>query len=112
MSGTYAIALGPDGALWFTNVYVTPSIGRITTTVTPTILSVSPRSGAVGATVIITGRNLMGASGIAFHGVPAIMVSNSSTKIVTTVPVGATSGHITVTTSAGTATSNGTFRVT
>ena len=49
---------------------------------------------------------------LAFHGVPAIMVSNSSTKIVTTVPVGATSGHITVTTSAGTATSNGTFRVT
>jgi len=106
------ITAGPDGAIWFTNFGNHTSIGRITTTVTPDITRVTPRSGAVGTTVTITGRNLARAIGVAFHGTPATIVSDTSTKIVVTVPVGATTGHISVTTRAGTATSNGTFRVT
>jgi glucose/arabinose dehydrogenase len=105
------ITAGPDGAMWFANGG-TDSIGRITTTVTPGITRVTPRSGAVGTAVTITGRNLSRAIGVAFHGTPATIVSDTSTKIVVTVPAGATTGHVSVTTRAGTATSNGTFKVT
>jgi hypothetical protein len=104
------ITTGPNGALWFTNSG--NSIGQITSTVTPWIISVSPRSGAAGTTVTITGRNLAHAIGVAFPGTPATIVSDTATKVVVTVPAGATTGHVSVTTRAGTATSNGTFRVT
>jgi streptogramin lyase len=110
-SNLAGITAGPDGAMWFTSRF-SPLIGRITTIVTPRIISVAPRSGAVGTTITITGRNLARAIGVAFHGTPATIVSDTSTKIVVTVPAGATTGHISVTTRAGTATSNGTFRVT
>jgi protein-disulfide isomerase len=102
---------GPDGALWFTN-YGDSSIGRITTTVTPTIVSISPTSGVAGTTVTITGANLSGATRVAFNGTPAAIVSDTVTKILAKVPASATSGHVSVTTPAGTATSTGTFKVT
>jgi streptogramin lyase len=105
------IAAGPDGNLWFTN-QGNNSIGRITTTVTPAIASFSSVSGAVGTTVTITGENLGHARKIAFNGTRAAIVSDTATQVVTTVPVGATTGPITVTTQAGTATSTTTFTVT
>jgi virginiamycin B lyase len=105
------IVAGSDGALWFTN-QGDNSIGRITTTVTPRIVRVNPTSGTVGTTVTITGRNLSGATKVAFNDTPATIVSDTATKIVTTVPAGATKGHISVTTHAGTATSVGTFTLT
>lgn len=104
------ITTGSNGALWFTNSG--NSIGQVTTPVTPRIISVNPKSGAVGSTVTITGRNLAGATQVAFNGAPATIVSDTGTKIVVTVPAGATKGHVTVMTRAGTATSNGRFRVT
>ncbi|HEV3289243.1 MAG TPA: IPT/TIG domain-containing protein, partial [Streptosporangiaceae bacterium] len=109
-----SIAAGPDGALWFTNFSDTngTSIGRITTTVTPGISSFTPASGAAGTTVTITGQNLSGATKVAFNATVATVVSDIATKIVTTVPAGATTGHISVTTPAGTATSSATFTVT
>ncbi len=60
----------------------------------------------------ITGRNLPGATEVAFNGTPATIVSDTATQIVTTVPAGATTGRISVTTPAGTATSTKTFTVT
>jgi streptogramin lyase len=104
------IAAGPDGALWFTNDG-NNSIGRITTTVTPKISKFTPTSGAVGAKVNITGLNLSAATTVTFNGTAATIVSDTAPKIVTAVPTGATTGPISVTTPAGTATSTATFTV-
>jgi len=111
--GPFGITAGPDGAVWFviTNGGYSGTIGRITTTVTPEISTIAPRSGAVEAMVTITGHNLSGATQVAFNGTPATIVSDTATKIVVTVPAGATKGHITVTTRAGTATSKGGFGI-
>jgi len=79
----------------------------------PAITSFSPSSGAVGTQVIITGNNFIGAAQVAFNGVAAgVFTVNSSTQITATVPTGATTGKITVTTPGGTATSNTDFIVT
>ena len=110
ISTPQGITAGPDGALWFTNE-AGDSIGRITTTVTPKISKLTPTSGAAGASVTIAGLNLSGATAVAFHGTRAAIVSDTATKIVTKVPAGATTGHVSVTTSAGTATSTKIFTV-
>jgi streptogramin lyase len=109
VSGGSGIAAGPDGALWFTN-YENNSIGRITTTVTPGIVDFTPTVGRVGTRVTITGQNLGRATKVTFNGTPAkAILSNSATEIVTIVPHGATTGRISITTEAGTATSTTTF---
>ena len=105
------ITAGPDGAMWFTNP-VTSTIGRITTSVTPAIFRKTPRSGAPGTEVTITGRNLSPATQISFNGTPATIISDSATYVVAIVPPGATTGRIAVTTPAGTAAANGWFVVT
>ena len=78
----------------------------------PTITSFSPTSGPVGATVTINGTNFTGATSVKFNGVTATFIVNSATKITATVPTGATTGRITVTTPGGTATSTSDFTVT
>jgi len=80
-------------------------------TVLPTILSFTPANGVVGTSVTITGTALTSASAVAFNGTNAVIVSNTYSQIVTTVPAGATTGTITVTTSSGVATSGSTFSV-
>jgi streptogramin lyase len=114
ISAPSRIAAGPDGALWFTNLgdLNGTSIGRITTTVTPAVGHFTPASGAPGTTVTIPGQNLSGATKVAFNGTTATIVSDTAAEIVTEVPAGATTGHISVTTPAGTATSSATFTVT
>jgi hypothetical protein len=62
--------------------------------------------------VTITGQNLSGATHVALNGTDATIASDTATQIVTTVPTGATTGPVTVTTPAGTATSTGSFTVT
>ena len=66
----------------------------------------------MGTTVTITGQNFTKKSRVSFNGTPAAVVSQTATEIVTTVPGGASDGHITVTTRAGTATSPKIFKVT
>jgi hypothetical protein len=78
----------------------------------PTISGFSPASGAAGAGVTITGTNFSGASAVAFNGTAASYTVSSATKISTTVPLGAASGPIRVTTAGGTATSSRRFTVT
>lgn len=67
--------------------------------------------GHVGDRVTLVGTNLTGVSTVRFNGTPGTIKALDATAIVTNVPAGATSGSITVTTSAGTLTSNVAFTV-
>jgi uncharacterized repeat protein (TIGR03803 family) len=70
-----------------------------------------PFIGAVGTNVTILGSSLSSTSGVFFNGAAAGFSIVSNTEVTTTVPTGATSGKITVTTSGGTLTSNVAFEV-
>jgi YD repeat-containing protein len=66
-----------------------------------TILSVTPNAGPVGMTVIINGTGFHETAtenSVSFNGTAATISSSTSTQIITTVPLGATTGLITVTT--------------
>lgn len=79
------------------------------------ILSFSPGSGSIGATVTINGTGFSATPGqntVMFNGVAATLISSTSTQIVTSVPAGATSGNVSITTPAGSATSASPFTVT
>ena len=66
-----------------------------------------------GATVTITGENLLDASAVSFAGTPAASYdAESPTQITATVPRGASSGPISVTTPGGSATSAESFTFT
>lgn len=79
---------------------------------TPVITGFSPISGAIGATVIISGANFTGITGVRFNGVTAAFTVNTPAQITTTVPAGATTGRIAVNTAAVTNTSAANFTVT
>src|SRR5207244_815869 len=79
----------------------------------PTITSFTPSSGPVGTVVTISGSNLTGTTRVAFNGTAATTFTvDSATQIQATVPSGASSGPISVTTPAGTAVSASNFTVT
>jgi uncharacterized protein (TIGR03437 family) len=60
-----------------------------------------PASGIVGTAVIILGNNLTGATSVTFNGTAALFTVVSSSEITTTVPSGATTGNVLVTTPSG-----------
>jgi subtilisin-like proprotein convertase family protein len=68
----------------------------------PTITSFSPGQGKVGDTVTITGNDFTGATSVTFNGLSAVFNVNSDTQITATVPSGASTGAISVTTAGGT----------
>jgi len=78
----------------------------------PAIASFTPTSGSAGTVVTITGSNFTGASAVTFNLVTSSFAVVSGTQIQATVPVGATTGRIRVTTPGGTATSASDFSVT
>ncbi len=98
-------------------VVVTTLGGTATSTVsftvalTPVITSFSPGAGKVGSTVTIFGNNLAYARQVTVGGKPAIFRVVSSAMVTATVPSGAVTGKITVTTPYGTATSVKSFYV-
>ena len=79
----------------------------------PAIASLAPASGPVGTTVTVTGSNFTGATAVTLNGVAvsSFTVVNAAT-LTFTVPTGATSGAVAVTTQGGTATSATAFTVT
>ncbi len=87
------------------------SAGTFTVVPTPTITSFNPTSGPTGTSVTVTGTNFTGASNVAFNGTTASFTVASATSITTSVPAGAITGTITVTTPGGTATSATSFTV-
>src|SRR5206468_917952 len=78
----------------------------------PTINSFTPASGPIGAVVTISGTNLSSVTEVKFNGTsagtPTIV---SATSIRTTVPIGATTGKVSVTNRAGTAMSSLNFKI-
>jgi uncharacterized repeat protein (TIGR03803 family) len=116
VADTYLTAVVPTGATTGSVTVTTPG-GPLTSNkkfrVTPQILSFSPPSGPVGTAVTITGVSLTQTTKVTFGGVKATTFSvNSDTQVTATVPSGALTGKIAITTPGGTATSSGTFTVT
>ena len=102
------ITTGPDGALWFTNS--DNAIGRVTVP-HPELASFRPTSGVVGTSVTITGTALEGAGSVTIGGIGAVTSEDTATKIKFTIPSGAQSGKIEVTTPSGTGVSSKKFMV-
>jgi uncharacterized repeat protein (TIGR03803 family) len=99
-TGTGGVDFG--GAIFSLNVGLKPFIETI------------PRFGKAGSTVGILGNNLktLEVSSVSFNGTPATVFKILSNTVMTvTVPAGATSGTVTVTTSKGTLESNQEFIV-
>jgi uncharacterized repeat protein (TIGR03803 family) len=71
----------------------------------------NPTSGKVGAAVKILGTSLTGATSVTLNGTTATFTVASNTEIKTTVPAGATTGIVEVTTPTRTLKSNVVFRV-
>src|SRR5205807_5910747 len=77
----------------------------------PSISDVSPPSGTVGTPVTITGIGFTGATSVAFAATEATFTVDTDEQISTSVPTGASSGVITVTTPDGSGTSPSSFTV-
>ena len=78
----------------------------------PTLTSFTPGSGVAGTSVTITGSAFVGATAVTFNGTNVSSFTvDSDIQIRAVVPVGATSGPISVTTPNGTAVSAGSFTV-
>lgn len=70
-----------------------------------------PTAGKVGSRIVVLGNALTGTTSVTFNGTATTFTVVSPTEIKTTVPTGATSGKVQVTTPHGTLTSNVEFRV-
>jgi hypothetical protein len=77
----------------------------------PTISGFTPAVGPTGSKVTVTGKGLHGATQVTFNAAPATFRVDSSTSITATVPAGATSGSIAITTPGGSANSIDSFTV-
>jgi uncharacterized repeat protein (TIGR03803 family) len=90
---------GPQGSVFSLSVGLSMFVQTVTA------------SGRIGAHVIILGNNFSNVTAVSFNGTAAAFTVVSDTEITATVPTGATSGQVTVTTPSGTLTSNKPFRV-
>ncbi|MDZ7343173.1 MAG: DNRLRE domain-containing protein [candidate division KSB1 bacterium] len=78
----------------------------------PTITAFTPSIGAVGTEVTITGSSFANVTSVKFNGTAATSFTvENSTRIRATVPTGATTGKISVTSAKGTASSSSDFTV-
>jgi hypothetical protein len=111
-AGTYCFAAYYSGDLNYNASQDTSTEECFLVGAAPTIASFSPAYGPPGTTVIIKGTNLSGALEVTIGGVAATINSNTSKRIEVTVPEGAVSGKIKVSTPSGKVTSSTSFRVT
>ncbi len=77
----------------------------------PTITSFNPASGPQGSTLTVTGTGLLGTTSVRFGELPAAFVVNSATQLSVTVPRGASTHQLRVTTPIGTVLSATAFGV-
>jgi uncharacterized protein (TIGR03437 family) len=83
---------------------------RLATGLSPFVKTL-PTLGGVGTSVIILGTSLTDATGVNFNGIAATFTVVSDFEITTTVPVGATTGSVQVTTPISTLLSNVAFNI-
>jgi uncharacterized repeat protein (TIGR03803 family) len=111
---TFLTATVPSAALTG-SVTVTTGATTLTSSrtfdVTPTTTSFSPPSGPVGTLVTINGTGLTQTTKVTFNGKSASFTVVSDIEVTATVPTGATTGKIKVTTNGGSATSTTSFTV-
>jgi uncharacterized repeat protein (TIGR03803 family) len=115
VSDTFLTAKVPVGALTGVVSIVTSTgtlLGSHNFKVLPMIKTLSVTSGAVGTPVTITGSGLTQASKVTFGGIKAVFSVTNDSTIATTVPTGAKTGKVAVTTLGGAASSAATFTVT
>jgi gliding motility-associated-like protein len=106
-TGTITVTIAGNTATSATNF-------TVTTPALPTITSFTPASGSIGTTVTITGTNFSTTPAnntLQFNGITASVTASTATIITTTVPVGATTGKITVTVAGNSAISANDFTV-
>jgi hypothetical protein len=97
---------------WQTRISSFQLPGCSTVATAPVVSGFSPTSGAAGTSVTVTGTGFSGASAVTFNGVASTFSVSSDTQLTATVPAGASTGPIAVTTAAGTGTSSSSFTVT
>ena len=114
VSDTYMTATVPAGSSGFVTV-ATPG-GTLTSSrqffVIPTVTGFSPASGPVGSHVVVTGKGLIQASLVKIGSKKATYVVNSDTQVTVTVPAGAVTNKISITTPGGKAATKTKFVVT
>ncbi len=98
------------GATWYGGTGVYGVVYKLSVGLGPFVQTV-PTAGKAGAKIIILGNGLTGTSAVTFNGTAATFTVVSDTEITATVPSGASTGAVQVTTSAGTLLSNVRFRV-
>lgn len=86
------------------------TVFRFSTALNPFISFVEP-AGKIGQTAQILGQGFKGTTQVSFNGVAANFKVIANTFLTTTVPAGATTGYVTVTTPTGVLTSNVPFLV-
>jgi uncharacterized repeat protein (TIGR03803 family) len=106
---------GTDGNFYGTTLFGAAScscgaVYRLSNGLSPFVYAL-PSAGKVGATIKILGTDLTGTSKVTFHGVSAEFTIVSATQITATVPSGAASGSVKVTTPSGVLDSAAEFRV-
>jgi sugar lactone lactonase YvrE len=86
----------------------TINIATVAPAVPPTITAISPSTAVIGAGIIITGTNFIGATGLTIGGKAVTSFTVATTiKIIAVVPTGAVSGNVVVTNPYGSATFSG-----
>jgi IPT/TIG domain-containing protein/flagellar hook capping protein FlgD/alginate lyase len=101
-----------SGAIGVVNLAGTAtSAGTFTVIVPPTIGSFDPSTGPVGTQVTVHGTGFMTASVVRFNGTAAVFTIDTDALLRATVPMGATSGPVSVTNPAATGTTAASFTV-
>jgi uncharacterized repeat protein (TIGR03803 family) len=99
-SGSSVSGSRPDGVLFSVDIGASPFV------------TTAPSAGWVGETVGVLGQGFKMTKSVSFNGVPAAFTVVSDTYLRATVPAGATTGSVAVTTPTSQLTSNKNFRVT
>ena len=107
-----SVTFTPTDATNYTTATRTVLIDVVVSTGPPVITDVTPASGAIGSGVTVTGSGFTGTTTVTFHGVSAAYTVVSDTQVTTTVPTGATTGLVRLTTPSGAAASQADFVVT
>jgi hypothetical protein len=108
---TAIVGTGATGNVSITAEGGTGSAQGFTFLPAPTISSFTPSVGAVGTTLVLTGRGFTGVSSVVLGNVSVPFTVNSDTQVSLVIPLsGATSGTITVTSSGGVGISSQSFR--